>query len=319
MATVTVLTAERMLEIEAESIVGGAVDPVTGHLILVRHNGTVIDAGPVVSTGNFVDVITDQAIDGVKTFSSPPVVPANAFPQAAVAGLASSFNSKADDSATVHKTGAEAIAGVKTFSAAPVVPPNSFPESAINGLATDLSRYVICTSSTRPSAPFAGQRIFETNTSREYVWTGSLWSYRSGGIDPTYVHAYRNTALNAPGGWSGIILDSETSDVSSLHTGVGGYICPETRMYHVSARVKATANNTPQRFIVALAINGVTTILGEELMVQGLTGTEPFGLVLSTVAPLTAGDAIQLQLYNGEANACAITAAGETWMKVRAA
>lgn len=46
MATVTGLTAERMLEIEDNSIVGGEV--VGGNLILTKHDGSTIDAGPVV-------------------------------------------------------------------------------------------------------------------------------------------------------------------------------------------------------------------------------------------------------------------------------
>lgn len=45
MATVTVLTADRMLEIEAASIVSIAV--VDGHLMITRHDTTVLDAGPV--------------------------------------------------------------------------------------------------------------------------------------------------------------------------------------------------------------------------------------------------------------------------------
>lgn len=44
MATVRGLTAERMLEIEAASVVAGAVD-LRDHLILTKHDGTTIDAG----------------------------------------------------------------------------------------------------------------------------------------------------------------------------------------------------------------------------------------------------------------------------------
>ncbi|QBZ73580.1 hypothetical protein SEA_ROSAASANTEWAA_16 [Streptomyces phage RosaAsantewaa] len=46
MATVTVVTAERTLEIEATSIVAADVND-DGHLILTRHDGTPIDAGAV--------------------------------------------------------------------------------------------------------------------------------------------------------------------------------------------------------------------------------------------------------------------------------
>jgi len=45
MATITGLTAERMLEIEGATVVGG--DIVGGHLILHKHDGTDVDAGPM--------------------------------------------------------------------------------------------------------------------------------------------------------------------------------------------------------------------------------------------------------------------------------
>jgi microcystin-dependent protein len=46
MATITGLTAERMLEIEGSSIVDGQID-VDGNLILSKHDGSTINAGPV--------------------------------------------------------------------------------------------------------------------------------------------------------------------------------------------------------------------------------------------------------------------------------
>jgi hypothetical protein len=50
MATVTGLTAARMLAIEAASVVAGEVDNLTGHLILTTHDDTEIDAGYVLGT-----------------------------------------------------------------------------------------------------------------------------------------------------------------------------------------------------------------------------------------------------------------------------
>ena len=46
MATITGLTAERMQEIEAASIVDSEI--VGGNLILIKHDGTQINAGPVI-------------------------------------------------------------------------------------------------------------------------------------------------------------------------------------------------------------------------------------------------------------------------------
>ena len=45
MATITGLTAERMLEIEAQTVVAGKIE--NGHLILIKFDGTEVDAGPI--------------------------------------------------------------------------------------------------------------------------------------------------------------------------------------------------------------------------------------------------------------------------------
>lgn len=73
--TIDGLTKERMLEIEAASVTGGAVDG-AGHLILTRHDGAPIDAGSVIGPQgppyiNGVDTVSDQAIGGQKDFTNP--------------------------------------------------------------------------------------------------------------------------------------------------------------------------------------------------------------------------------------------------------
>ena len=49
---------------------------------------------------------------------------------------------------------------------------------AINSLSTGF-RPGVCTSSTRPTAPYEGQTIFETDTDKTLVWNGSAWLYLS--------------------------------------------------------------------------------------------------------------------------------------------
>jgi len=51
---------------------------------------------------------------------------------------------------------------------------------AINSLSTGF-RPGVCTSSTRPTAPYTGQVIYETDTSLSYVYNGSSWQQVSGG------------------------------------------------------------------------------------------------------------------------------------------
>ena len=67
MATVTGLTADRMLEIEAESVIDG--DVVDGELILTKHDGSTINAGSVVGPagpegpiGSDLEVLIEHAI-----------------------------------------------------------------------------------------------------------------------------------------------------------------------------------------------------------------------------------------------------------------
>jgi hypothetical protein len=45
---------------------------------------------------------------------------------------------------------------------------------AISNNSTGL-RPGVCTSTTRPTAPYEGQHIYETDTDIEYVWSGSAW------------------------------------------------------------------------------------------------------------------------------------------------
>lgn len=51
---------------------------------------------------------------------------------------------------------------------------------AINSLSTGF-RPGVCTSSTRPTAPYEGQVIYETDTDLSYVWGGAAWQQVSGG------------------------------------------------------------------------------------------------------------------------------------------
>lgn len=50
------------------------------------------------------------------------------------------------------------------------------PFSSVLGASSVIKPGVV-TSSTRPSAPYAGQLIFETDTNRLVVWNGSSWVY----------------------------------------------------------------------------------------------------------------------------------------------
>jgi hypothetical protein len=41
--------------------------------------------------------------------------------------------------------------------------------------ASSMIKWGVCTSSTRPASPYAGQHIYETDTNLQFVWNGSAW------------------------------------------------------------------------------------------------------------------------------------------------
>lgn len=67
--TVTGLTADRMLAIEAASIVNGEIDE-TGHLILSRFDGTPVDAGKVFDERGNIELARAEVTSGTPSNSS---------------------------------------------------------------------------------------------------------------------------------------------------------------------------------------------------------------------------------------------------------
>ena len=65
---------------------------------------------------------------------------------------------------------------------------------------------IICTSSTRPASPFAGQQIYETDTSKSLIYSGSVWQ-------PPWNTAWGSVA--APATWgSNTITSTSTADTT---------------------------------------------------------------------------------------------------------
>lgn len=98
MATVTGLTAERMLAIEAAAIMNGAVD-LAGDLKLTTHGGAVINAGNVKGDPGAAANIAD------------------------VVGLTDALGLKAVDTSVVHLAGTETITGTKVLTDSNYAPP----------------------------------------------------------------------------------------------------------------------------------------------------------------------------------------------------
>ena len=64
---------------------------------------------------------------------------------------------------------------------------------AISNLGTGL-RPGVCTSTTRPTTPYEGQHIYETDTDIEYVWNGTAWLVLPPTASPTFTGTLSVTA-----------------------------------------------------------------------------------------------------------------------------
>lgn len=79
----------------------------------------------------------------------------------------------------------------------------------------------VCTSTTRPASPFEGMTIYETDTNRKYLWTGTKWLFDGGVIPIVSVRRTTNGPTWESAIWVAIpwesILANETT-VSSMWT-----------------------------------------------------------------------------------------------------
>ena len=96
----------------------------------------------------------------------------------------------------------------------------------------------VCTSSTRPTSPFDGQMIYETDTNLVRIWNGSAWKTLS------YSDYTNGTVLQT-------VTGSTSSQASSNTT------------THANTNLSATItpSSTSSKILVTVAQNGVTKIM----------------------------------------------------------
>lgn len=114
MATITGLTAARMQEIEAGSVVDG--DIVAGHLILTKHDGTQIDAGNVAGPAGPPGPTGPQGLSAIP--GEVKLWPSNVLPELATWGKWVWADGAAYDVATYPVAASHIAAAWKTFDGA---------------------------------------------------------------------------------------------------------------------------------------------------------------------------------------------------------
>ena len=141
---------------------------------------------------------------------------------------------------------------------------------AISNNTTGL-RTGVCTSTTRPTAPYEGQMIYETDTDLTYVYNGSSWQQVSGGT------AVGNSGL--------VFVKSQT---------IGSAVSSVT----VSDAFSATYDN----YLIQVSGGAVSTQNELRLQMSGTTSGYYYQLILGTWSATIAGEGSKIAtewLYTG--------------------
>jgi hypothetical protein len=104
----------------------------------------------------------------------------------------------------------------------------------------------VCTSSTRPSAPFEGQMIYETDTDRVLVWNNSAW------VDPS-------TGRTEKSGLA--FIESRDLTTSSGNTDFTGVVTSSYKNYKIFVNTTAVSTTLAIRMQM---LNGATPITGSD-------------------------------------------------------
>jgi hypothetical protein len=73
---------------------------------------------------------------------------------------------------------------------------------------------IICTSTTRPASPFEGQRIYQTDDNKEFIWDGAAWRVDSAINYASYRRNSGNIALTGTTSWSTLTTIGTAGDLT---------------------------------------------------------------------------------------------------------
>jgi hypothetical protein len=137
--------------------------------------------------------------------------------------------------------------------------------------ASALGGVVVCTSATRPTTPYVGQDIFETDTKRAYFWNGTDWSPHGAGGELGYGANSANQA--------GITTEVDVTNVAAPVTVATG------RKIKVYAELGV--GSTVATDVIRLTLKEGGTSLQIRDIVPGITSGTSGNVILAATARLT--------------------------------
>lgn len=170
----------------------------------------------------------------------------------------------------------------------------------------------VVTSTTRPSSPFVGQSIYETNTKRYVVFDGTNWVIMAGTMPGclAYIASGSQTASNGVG--ADVSLPTERYDTDGFHTSTNAFLTIPSGMagdYYVTIGAHTTGNAVGQRTVsCTLTSNGT---LGVGALYRGSifpsNATANAWVNSSGTVRVVAGCVVTVSLYQDSGSTLTIT------------
>ena len=167
---------------------------------------------------------------------------------------------------------------------------------------------VVCTSSTRPSSPYVGMEIFETNTDRLFLWDGADWSLLAGPSPFAIVRRTSDQTIPA-NVETNVSFDTDDRDSDSFWVAGDPTVLtiPISGVYHVVGQVTWQSNATGYRY-AGLKVNGTWMTIQSSNATVSLRHYQNFSMTW----PFNAGDEITVSVRHNVGGGLNIENSGPT-------
>lgn len=150
----------------------------------------------------------------------------------------------------------------------------------------------VCTSTTRPSGPYEGQMIYETDTDMVAIWNGTAWRYVSA------TTATSGTVLQVVTGTTSTSLNSSTSTFAT--TGLTATITPKSTSSKILALV--SQNGLLKQNVTGISLRLVrdSTVISDFAIEHNKTNTSLLIVTSASVSYLDSPSTTSATTYKTE-------------------
>ena len=174
---------------------------------------------------------------------------------------------------------------------------------------------IICTSSTRPASPFAGQQIYETDTSKSLIYNGTAWVAPQAQTVPPMCKATKSAVQSIPAATATVItLQTEDYDTDSMHsttTNTSRITIGTAGVYTVTGFILSAASVAAYNYLYIYK-NGTSLPANTGIVAGTKDGANAIISQITVTLSLAAADYVELAFYHN--NAGAINVSADCWL-----